>query len=328
MQRRTLGFLTGAMLVAVATIAALAVGPANLLSLSGPGTRPNAPGTGGDGGAPPHAFAIEKPTWHTGDSWTYSANASADGGPGSAIATGTLTRTVVSMDASTVNVSVEGSFRSHWSLAPTDPQAAGSIMLNYAIGFRDATIGGYTWYRASDLATVKEVRTITFKGTFGTETDVYNATYTASVETTFDPALDVWSFPLESNSSWTATSNASVHAVARWSIDAGAQPWVFSKDVNFTRVVRLSLISGASEDVVTPAGTFPSIPIWTGSPHVGALATSRDPGLADGLEEDAPIPRDHVAAAWFSETAKNVVMLTYDTGDAHLNLSLTDYHLG
>jgi hypothetical protein len=316
------------MLVAVATIAALAVGPANLLSLSGPGTRPNAPGTGGDGGAPPHVFAIEKPTWHTGDSWTYSADASADGRPGGAIATGTLTRTVVSMDASTVNVSVEGTFRSHWSLAPTDPQAAGSIMLNYAIGFRDATIGGYTWYRASDLATLKEVRTITFKGTFGTEAEVYNATYTASVETTFDPALDVWSFPLESNSSWTATSNASVHAVARWSIDAGAQPWVFSKDVTFTREVRLSLISGAEEDVVTPAGTFPSIPVWTGAAHVEALAPSRDPGIADGLEEDAPIPRDHVAAAWFSGTAKNVVMLTFDTGDAHLNLSLTDYHLG
>jgi hypothetical protein len=328
MRSRTLGALAGSLIVAIAAIAAFAVGPSNLISLSDPGTDPTAPGNGRDTGAGPRPFAIERPSWNVGDSWTYTARTSADGGPGGSLATGSLTRTVVSMDESLVNVSVEGSFGARWSMTPHNPDAAGSVLLNYAIGFRDATIGGYTWYRASDLATVKEVRTIAFRGTFEMDSGVYAARYAATVETTFEPALDVWSFPLDANEAWTATSTATVRVSVRWSMDMPDQPWSFAKDRTFTRDIHVPLASGAAEQIVTPAGTFESIPVWVSTPHVTTLTAHHDTGIADGLEEDVPVPREHASAVWFSSAAKNVVKVEFFTGDAHLDLELTNYRIG
>jgi hypothetical protein len=326
MRTRTLGAIAGSLIVAAAAFAAFLVGPSNLISLDTPGTDSPSP-DGGDDGTGARPFAVEKPTWNTGDSWTYTAGAPSDGGPGGRLATGTLTRTVVSMDESLVNVSVEGSFRARWSLAPDNPDSRGFIMLDYSLGFRDATVGGYTWYRASDLATVKEVRTIVFHGTFEMDSGTYGARYAASVETTFEPALDVWSFPLDPNEAWTATSTATVQVSARWSIDTPDEPWVVAKEHAFTRDIHLPLASGPAEMVVTPAGTFESIPVWVAAPHV-TLVGRYDSGVADGLEEDVPVPRDHASASWFSEAAKNVVKVEFYTGEAHVDLMLTDYHVG
>jgi hypothetical protein len=320
MRTKTVGIISGFLIVAAVAIAAAALSPMALLS------RPNSNSPGGSTG--PHALAFEKPTWNAGDSWTYTASASRDGGQGGAIATGTLTRTVESVDASVVNVSVDGAFRAHWTLSPDSAGTAGTILIAYQMYFTDATIDGYTWYRASDLATLKEVRTIHFEGNFETDSGVYHAGYTATVETTFEPALNVWSFPLEANAAWSATATASVHATAAWAVDTPSQPWIFRKEITLTRDVHLSLVSGASEDVVTPAGTFQSIPVWLGPPHVGILGATRAPGLADGMDEDVPVLREHAAGAWFSGSAKNVVKVSFDTADAHLDLTLTEYHLG
>jgi hypothetical protein len=328
MRSRILGAIAGSLIVAAAAIAALAVGPSNIISLEDPGTGPTGPGDGGDVDAGPGLFAVERPTWHMGDSWTYTAQASVDAGPEARIATGSLTRTVVSMDESLVNVSVAGSFRAQWILAPENPDAKGSIMLDHAFGFRNAMIAGYTWYRAPDLATVKEVRRIAFQGAVETDSGTHGARYATSVETTYEPALDMWSFPLGANEAWTATSTATVRVSVRWSVDAPQQPWVFAKDYTFTRDIRLPLFSGPAEEVVTPAGTFETIPVWVATPHVKTLGARHDPGMADGLEEDMPFPRDHASAAWFSPTAKNVVKVDFFTGDAHVDLTLTDYHLG
>jgi len=323
MVAKTVGILSASVIVVAVAITALALGPLALLSRSNPGANPDRPG-----GPGPHPLAFEKPAWNAGDSWTYTSSASRDDGPGSAIATGTLTRQVESADADRVNVSVAGSFQTRWTLAPDATGSAGSIMLAHEMYFTGAAIEGYTWYRASDLATLKEVRTVHFDGSFEMDSGSYPAAYTATVETTFEPALNVWSFPLQANEAWTATSTATVHATAQWKVDTPAEPWSFQKQITFTRDVRLALVSGSSQDIVTPAGTFESIPVWLGLPSIGAFAPVRAPGLADGLDEDMPVPREHATAAWFSGSAKNVVKLAFDTGDAHLDLALTEYHLG
>jgi hypothetical protein len=323
MRAKTIGIIAGALIVAAIAMSAVALSPLGLLSRPNPDTS-----DGSTGGTAPHPLAFEKPAWNAGDSWTYTAAASRDGGPGGAIATGTLTRRVESVDASVVNVSVAAAFRAHWTLAPDTTGTGGSIMIAYRMYFTDANISGYTWYRASDLATLKEVRTVHFEGNFETDSGVYHAAYTATVETTYEPALDMWSFPLQANEAWNATATGTVHVTAQWAIDAPNQPWVFQKDMTITRDVHLFLVSGPSEDIVTPAGTFQAIPVWLAQPHIEIIGPSPGPRLVDGLDEDLPMPGDHVAGAWFSGTAKNVVKVAFDTAGTHLDLALTEYHLG
>src|SRR5947199_233766 len=61
---------------------------------------------------------------------------------------------------------------------------------------QEASLSGYTWFRASDLAVIKEVRTLVVHGSAATAAGTYNASYVATIMTSFDPALDVWSFHL------------------------------------------------------------------------------------------------------------------------------------
>jgi hypothetical protein len=326
MERKTLVIIAG--VVAAVTIAAIAFGPAGLGNLFLPTTNPNEPGNGNPG---PKPTALDVPTWHEGDSWTYEAkaNPSSDGtsrnGPS---ATGSLTRTVVSADASTYNVSVQGSFHAHWTLNPIpDGSAAGSIMLDYHMFFEDATVDGYTWVRTSDLAIVKEVRTVHFDGSFEMDSGSYNASYTATVETTYDPALNVWAFPLEANETWNATSTATVRISTDWRVDDPHGAWEFGQDHTVTRDVRLFLMSGAAEDIETPAGTFAAIPVQIGTPALGRAATSDLVDVAAGLDQDIPVPQDHSVVMWFSGTAKNVVKVSVYLGGFEVDLALTAYHV-
>lgn len=326
MQRRTLVITAG--VVAAVAIAAIAFGPAGLVNLSTPRTNPDEPGNGGNQGPQPNALDV--PTWHEGDSWTYEVNGSADktsrDGPS---ATGRITRTVVSADASTYNVSVQGSFHADWTLNPIPHGVApGSIMLAYHMFFEDATVDGYTWVRTSDLAIVKDVRTVRFDATFETDAGAYNASYTATVETTYDPALDVWAFPIEANETWNATSTATVRISKDWRVDDPHGAWEFGQDFNVTRDVRLFMMSGAAEDIGTPAGTFPSIPVRIGRPALGGTGTSDLMDVTVGLDCDVPVPHDHSVEMWFSGTAKNVVKVSFYLGGFKVSLVLSAYHLG
>lgn len=312
------------LVVGIVLFSALVFGPSGFFRVQNPDTNSDVPGRE----IPrPGPLAFDTPSWAVGDTWTYQAGPMGmDGDVGGARVLGVVTRTVVSANDAVVNVTTEGSFQAQWSLAPTPEgsDAAGFIMLDYRMHFHEAAVGGYTWYRASDLATLKEVRTIQFDGMFETDAGTYGAAYTAIVETTFDPALDVWSFPLEADESWIATSTATIHAVVEWVIETPEEPWAFGKEVTFTRDIDLRLSSGAAEDVVTPAGTFSAIPVRTEVPHVRVFA-SPGPDIAAGLEEDIPIPRVHTSESWFSETAKNVVMAVFTTGGFRLDLALTSY---
>lgn len=326
MQHKTLALI--GIVVAVVAIAAIAFGPAGLLTSSSPGTNPNDPGSGGNPG--PHPNALDAPTWHEGDSWTYLADASSgDVSRDGSSLSGTLTRTVVSADSSMYNVSVQGSFRARWVLNPIPGDgSAGTIALEYRTLFDDATVDGYTWVRASDLAILKEVHTVHFEGTFEMDAHVYNASYTATVETTYEPALNLWAFPVEPNEMWEAASTASVHASTDWKIDGPQSPWEFGGEFNATREIRLFLVSGEPEDIETPAGTFTSIPVRIGLPVLGRSNVMDLADVAAGLDHEIPVPRDRAVETWFSETAKNVVRVSFLFGGFQANLVLSAYHLG
>jgi hypothetical protein len=329
MQRKVLAVIVAALVAALA-IAAVAFGPAGLRNLSNPGANPNTPGAGPG----PQPTAFDAPTWHTGDSWTYEVNSSSRSlqtdGPA---ASGHLTRTVVSATSTQYNVSFEGSFHIRWMVEPTplaDASGAPAMAMCQAM-LENATVSGYSWYRASDLALQKEVRTLSVHGSSTTNAGVYDASYSATVETTFDPALNVWSFPLKANESWTATSNATVRGWVLWQLSGPNATWKDVANFTYTEPVKLFLMSGEVVEVSTPAGTFSSIPVSMGRPeldmtHAGIAA---DPGdRAMGLDHELPVERNHAMQAWFSGTAKNVVKSQMFAAGMRLNLVLSSYHLG
>jgi len=324
MQRKVLAAIV-ASVVAVVAIAAIAFGPANLANLANPGTNPNLPDTG----TGPRPTSVDAPTWHVGDTWTYQANMSGAGkDPDGPSASGNLTRTVVSADADHYNVSLEGSFHVSRVIDPApDTDMANASMMTMCVPFlRNATVTGYTWYRTSDLALLKEVRAVELGGSIQTEGGTYNASYSATVETTFDPALDVWSFPLEANETWNATSNATVHVSVQWHFDGPHIFWDFGKNFTFKVPVRLFLMSGETEDVTTPAGTFASIPVRIGVPAI--VRAQADPAdSAMGLDHEVPVARDHSVQMWFSGAAKNVVKTELFAGLIRVNLVLASYHV-
>src|SRR5436853_2301602 len=119
----------------------------------------------------------------------------------------------------------------------------------------NATVGGYSWYRASDLALQKEVRTVSVGGSSTTAAGIYDASYSATIETTFDPALNVWSFPLQANESWNATSTATVHGWIQWQLSGPNATWKEASNFTYPEPVRLFLMSGPVVGVSTPAGS-------------------------------------------------------------------------
>jgi hypothetical protein len=196
--------------------------------------------------------------------------------------------------------------------------------------FENATLGGYTWYRASDLAIVKEVRTLDVQGSTMTPTGPYLASYKAFVETSYEPALKVWAFPLQPNETWMASSNATIRAAAHWHLTGPNVSWDVVSIFNAKVPVRLFLHSGEAETVVTPAGSFSAISVSAGHPDLDvARATALDasPNRAMGLDHESPIERDHSGLAWFSGTAKNVVQAHLFTLGFRLTLALRSYHL-
>ena len=100
MRTKWMGMLVATAILASLAIAAVALGPANLLNLGSPG-----------GGNTAQASSIGVPTWHVGDFWTYHVNASSAVPTLSAfVVTGNVTRMVTASDGGQYNVSVHGLF--------------------------------------------------------------------------------------------------------------------------------------------------------------------------------------------------------------------------
>src|SRR5947207_6280593 len=141
MHRTTLAAIV-VCIVGTSAFVALAVGPTTLMNLANP-NRPAGP----EAGSGPRPNSFDAPTWHMGDTWTYDANASAGGvradGPS---ATGSVTRTVVSADASQYNLSLSGTLHIRGMVDPT-PMASGSdaYAASMAAGMpHGASLSGYT----------------------------------------------------------------------------------------------------------------------------------------------------------------------------------------
>lgn len=321
MRTKSFGMIAiSAVLLAVA-ITAVAFGPANFAGLSNPGTNPDDGTNQSQSDAP-----IGTPTWGVGDTWTYETKESwralDDVYPS---VTWSLTKTVVSADGGAYNVSLQGSFR-----IPGFVDLMGAEMPSTIDGghirsvFKNATIEGYAWYRASDLAKLKDVRMIEIDNSFETHSGTYEASYLARIETTYEPALNLWSFPLGENETWTVTSNATIHAAIAWRVVGPDVRWEAGQNFTATRPIRLVLSSGESEDVTTPAGTFASIPVRIGSVPVVRGADEHLDLVLD-LGDDEMLER---VTFWFSGSAKNVVMASVLLGGDRVDAVLTSYDVG
>ena len=284
----------------------------------------------GDGGTTPQDVPVETPIWDVGDSWTYNESSSSDGSHELSDRDfgirGEFTRTVTAIEDDTYNVSLSGAFR----ILGFDPIEDSlfeerSILVVSNAYVDEATVGGYSLYRTADLAKLLDVRTVHLSGAIETDYGTYNISYTKTTETTYDPAFDVWDFPLDENETWNATTNATLRVWIDWTIEG---PNVDHADGhNFTLVipVHLLLMSGELEDVETPAGTFASVPVKIGLPEIDVAALDGRLELLTGLGSDSGSERHAFAAAWFSGDVGNVVKAVVSAGDYRLEIVLVDY---
>src|SRR6266568_1122019 len=282
---------------------AVAVGPENLTNLGSPnGTRPQ-----------PEAGPIETPTWHVGDTWTYSVNASSafDSTQSLWVAPaleGTVTRTVDSADGSQYNVSLAATFHVGRVIDLSQETGYGNatIMLRSTVVLNDATVEGYAEY--------------------GMYNATINVSYTAKILTNYDPPLDVWAFPLGENETWEASSNATVHVWKVWRFEG--PDWYVEKGRNatFTVPIRFLLASGMFEDVTTPAGTFSAIPVRVGLPRMDLGTTTDQMAFAMRLGDDGFGEPHAPVEAWFNGGVGNVVKAVTPLDGLHVQIELTSYH--
>lgn len=322
-QTKYLGIAGIVAIVAAVALAAIAFGPMNLRNLTAPGkTNDTGPGTGAT------ATPIQKPVWHVGDSWTYdlitSSRLIAAEPPA---VTGNITETVVSADQSTYNVSVRGSFQiDSWMDLPAESHSgSGMLVVPARLAFGNATLDGYTIYRASDLAMTMDVREVHVPASIWTQAGPFNAMYTAKVATTYEPALDIWAFPLGENETWNVTSNATVRASIQWSLDGPNESWGYWHNFTVTVPIHLSIESGASQNVTTPTGTFAAIPVRASVPPGDSESpyVRIEPGMGLGaiglMERHVPI------AAAFSGAVGNIVKSSTLVGGIRLEVVLASF---
>ncbi len=323
MRIRPLGLVAITLALVGIAVAAVAFGPANLAKLGSP------PGTN-----TPQVSSIGAPTWHVGDTWTYNVNSTPPDvfvtSPTweSPSLTGTLTRTVASATGSEYNVTVHGSFHlgSVFDAARDGGETNSSTLLLFQPVMENATVDGYAVYRASDLAELKEARTVQLKSSLWTARGWFNASFTATVQTTYEPALDIWSFPLGENETWNVSSNATIHAMIAWRFDGPNDSFGFWHTFNATVPIRLALHSGELENVTTAAGTFASIPVRVALPTIDRLTTDDREGPVLGLGGDECGRPRLAAEAWFSGDVGNVVKAVTLIGGMKIVAELASFH--
>src|SRR5437879_12063294 len=180
------------------------------------------------------------------------------------------------------------------------------IMLWSRTFMETATVEGYTLYRASDLAELRDVRTVRITGSIWTEVGTFNASYATKVDTTYEPALDVWAFPLNENETWNVSSNATIHVWTKWRLDAPNEYFEFGHNFTITLPVRLLAHSGMVEDVTTPPGTFSAIPVPPTLPTLDVVTNDRlTPAM--GVGGDGWMEPRVPAVALFSAAVGDVV---------------------
>src|SRR5881628_924977 len=154
----------------------------------------------------------------------------------------------------------------------------------------------------------------------------FNTSYTATVQTTYEPALNIWSFPIEENETWNVSSNATIHAMIAWRFDGPNDSFGFWHNFKVTVPIRLTLDSGELENVTTPAGTFASIPVRVALPTIDRLATDDREGPVVGLGGDECGQPRLAAEAWFSGDVGNAVKAVSFIGGMKIVAELASFH--
>lgn len=288
--RRVLWAL-GSATVAVLVLAAIVLGP----SLGPRFVTPNEPGE--------EATPVTVPVWSAGDRWTYDVRMSpvSDGMEPASLDLGLfglVTKTVVgTVNAAgadaynvTVDVDLEGLLSAPW------------FDLDH-VRITEAHVDGFTWYRVADLATLRDVRTLFLRGDVSSMSRTINASLTVRTDVVYEPAWDVWAFPIHENESWPSMTNATVRVESLFRVDAPDSFTEVGRNASFVLPISVAMSSAQFEDVTVPAGTF------------GAIRTSaarfdieRDDDPFNGMSalrlEEAP----HASVdAWFSPDVGNVV---------------------
>ncbi len=311
-------------LVAMLAVPALAIALAASAVAFVPGIL-NAVSTG-----PSTATSISAPTWKVGDTWTYNVSFPAvpteevlpgemmqPGLPSDAFVLGSLKETVlgsVSTDyGSAWNVSLDLTMGFHRPTPVVGPQPVFE-----PISMPAATVSGFAWYRASDLAPVYVQKTVTLATTWtvgaGNMTEfgmLANATYsldhTSTTRIWYHPPLNFWNFPLQENESWNVSSNATIRYASSFEFTGPNMTFESNHTANFTVPLRFTLRTGTFEDVATPAGTFHALSVsaYHREPFV---IPDRDASATMNLtaETDLDLP-PALATSWFSGQVGNVV---------------------
>ncbi|HKZ99487.1 MAG TPA: hypothetical protein VJ326_07865 [Thermoplasmata archaeon] len=287
----------------------------------GPSIRPEA--SSPDGGS--EIAAIDLPAWSAGDTWTYNMTlARAPDGSDPASSGGGLSGTITKTVVGTVNA--RGGSAYNVSLAADFAGAMDSMMEDDDhIRVTEASVDGYSWYRTADLAKIRDVRTLTLEGETSWMAGTASARLTVWTDASYEPAWDLWAFPIEENESWAVRSNATVDVRSLFRLEAPDHSFEYEKNGSFTIPIAYTMGSGTAETVTTPAGTFEAMRTFVAGPAddhgdvAGILAWIGDEAAYASLE------------AWFSPDVENVVRVVGTAGGSRpirIEVALVSFHVG
>jgi len=311
---RRLLLVTIAVLGAILVIAALVANPNLLGSLE---TSPNEPRQ-----ATP---AVELPTWSVGDRWTYNVtvtSTSDDLALSSLPApdlTGTVTKEVRALADGEYNVSVT---------ANLDGLMMASLYDETVVQITEAGIEGYSRYRASDLATIMDVRTVRLRAEMPTLMGTLSAYLTVWTQTAYHPAWDAWAFPIDETETWPVMTNATVDGRAVLRLEGLDGYLEAGKEFSFAMPLNYSIVSAGLQNITVPAGTFRSMHTFAVLPQID-LELEDDLAMVLALDAGSlPIPNASVDV-WFAEDVGNIVRATVTAGlsrSLKVDVVLLEFH--
>ena len=282
------------------------------------------------------ATSIAAPTWKVGDSWTYNVSLAsmAEGEllpremvpqptvPSEASFVGTFTETVAGTastpDGTAWNVTLNG----EWGSSPPAPIIMAAPTVQGMSG-PAVTVSGFSWLRQSDLAPVYTQKSVHMERnwTYSLNWSAYagmvsNATYTLGFDATtqiwYTPALAVFRFPLEENTTWDVRSNATIQYASTFRVSGPNVTFEANHSADFTVPLRFSMHSGFFGNVTTPAGTFRALPVSAARATFDAKVPDSDASAVMNLTGAADLGFPHpFATAWVSAETGNVVKATF-----------------
>jgi hypothetical protein len=305
MQERRLTWMIGATLFAVLVSVAAVLAP------------PMRPDLGPDD-ATPGIASIALPSWSAGDRWTYRvtvgrASDTFDIATAESALLGTFTKTVVGTvdagGATAYNVTLAADLSGSMAVSTED---SGEVQMT------SANLEGYSWYRTSDLAKIRDVRTLSLEGRLETMYGTANVSWTVWADTSYGPAWDLWAFPIEANETWPVGTNATVELRTAFRLDGPDLSFEYTRNASFVVPIAYTMQSGTAENVTTPAGTFETIRTF-----VSSIPDDVDPDMATALSLVDAAPHASLEA-WVSPDVENVVRVVGTIGSwAPLRLEVT-----